>query len=108
MPEPSNYPPGYNVVEGIRIGDVGIIGFDGGFRFFFNVCLPVSHPINRKAPRSLVPIAFEAVGDIDRSRNIFRQNRVISSGTSRKWLLRSQIEVEGYEWCPPIILNTNF
>ena len=52
---------------GVRIGDVGIITPDGGFSFFFNICLPHDHPVNpRILPEHFAPISppIEAT-DID-------------------------------------------
>ena len=93
MPEPPNYPSGYSI-KGVGIGDVGIITFDGRFRFFFNVCLPSSHPINRKAPPSLVPFVLDPDEDIEKTESIFCPDYSISTSTIRE---RLNPETEGYE-----------
>jgi hypothetical protein len=56
-PGPSHQPSAYHE-EGVRIGDLGTITFDGRFHFIFNVCLPATHPVNVRAPPSLIHLGF--------------------------------------------------
>jgi hypothetical protein len=60
VPEPPTNIDGY-AVEGARIGDVGVINYDGSFKFLFNIFLPRSHAINVLAPPSLEHIELRAV-----------------------------------------------
>jgi hypothetical protein len=94
IPEPANNPRGYER-EGVRIGDVGIITFNGGFRCIFNVCLSVNHPLNRRAPPSLEPFGFHHEEDAERRRGIYRRGCVISSNSIRGTSDNSQMEAQG-------------
>jgi len=56
-PGPSNTLPEAYRRRGTAIGDVGIFTVSGGFDFFFNICLPASHPINRQGlPQGFSPL----------------------------------------------------
>jgi hypothetical protein len=55
FPEPSSIPPTYKM-NGVRVGDVGVITFDGQFEFIFNICLPSNHSINYYAPPDFIPL----------------------------------------------------
>ncbi|KAL0953120.1 hypothetical protein HGRIS_004389 [Hohenbuehelia grisea] len=54
IPEPHG-PSSVYRSKGVRIGDVGYITQDGGFRPLFNIRAPASHPVNRRG----VPEGFE-------------------------------------------------
>jgi hypothetical protein len=95
IPEPPSRPPEYEV-EGIRIGDVGVVDSDGQFDSFFNIFLPADHAINRLAPPSLVPLEFDPNNDVKQLIGIYPPETTIESGTIHKSLLRSQIE---YDQC---------
>ncbi|KAF9009655.1 hypothetical protein BDQ17DRAFT_1323192 [Cyathus striatus] len=45
-PQPDRDRPVEYRRRGVAIGDVGVITFNGGFDFLFNIWLPASHPIN--------------------------------------------------------------
>jgi hypothetical protein len=94
VPEPSDQPPEY-AVRGIHIGDVGIVDSDGQFDFFFNVCLPVEHPINHQAPPTLVPFKIQLARDVKRRPDIYPPETVIESRTIQNSRLR--MEVQGYK-----------
>ena len=94
-PEPPNIPSGYEI-EGIRIGDVGIIDSDGQFDYLFNVCLRRENPLNRRSPPSLVPFAFEA-DDVKIKQDIFKHNTVIGSESIHETLIFPQVEHPRYE-----------
>jgi hypothetical protein len=79
-PEPANNPRGYER-EGVRIGDIGIITFRGGFRCIFNICLPADDPINRRAPPSLVPFGFQRGDDTEEMSGVYHCGCVISSSS---------------------------
>jgi hypothetical protein len=93
IPEPANNPRGYER-EGVRIGDVGIITLLNGFRCIFNVCLPVSHPINRRAPPSLEPFEFQRNHDTERS-EIYPCGCVISSNSIQDDSQHLKTEAQG-------------
>jgi hypothetical protein len=64
IPEPSNIAKKYGV-EGVSIGDLGVLTYDGRFNFLFNICLPKDHPVNRHAPPGFVPIDFDKARDVE-------------------------------------------
>jgi hypothetical protein len=74
IPEPT-IPIAYQV-EGVRIGDVGNIAYDGSFNFLFNICLPRDHPINCFAPPTLEPRTVRHVNALP---NLYPQGCIISS-----------------------------
>ena|SRR5438477_12922208 len=78
IPEPSRQPPEYRK-EGVSIGDVGVIMYDGRFKFLFNICLSATHPINRRAPPSLTSYDFNE-DEVERTPSIFPPGQVILSG----------------------------
>ncbi|KAJ6532071.1 hypothetical protein B0H19DRAFT_466789 [Mycena capillaripes] len=43
--------------RGIDIGDLGRLTSEGIFDFFFNIFLPVNHPINANVPEDFVPLS---------------------------------------------------
>ena len=45
-PEPNNRLPTEYCETGFRIGDVGVVTTHGTFDVFFNICLPVNHPLH--------------------------------------------------------------
>lgn len=45
FPEPSMGLPLEYYRDGVQIGDVGVITTHGSFDVFFNICLPVDHPL---------------------------------------------------------------
>ena len=56
-PGPSNTLPDAYRRRGTAVGDVGIFTASGGFDFFFNICLPASHPINQQGlPQDFSPL----------------------------------------------------
>ena len=62
-PEPNHrLPPEYRVV-GLQIGDVGVVTEHGGFDVFFNICLPVDHPLHSTYG---VPRGFKQISLLDR------------------------------------------
>jgi hypothetical protein len=78
VPEPSTYPVEYPR-EGVSIGDVGVITFDGHFDFIFNICLPSDHPINLLAPPFFEPVGFNRNRDTRTIPNIHSQGYALSS-----------------------------
>jgi hypothetical protein len=78
IPEPSNHYAEYEK-EGVNIGDVGILTFDGGFDFLFNVYLPSDHPINNLAPPSFEPLRELQRRDIITTPDIHSAGCVIAS-----------------------------
>ncbi|KAF5365229.1 hypothetical protein D9758_005429 [Tetrapyrgos nigripes] len=58
IPEPNNALPEEYQVEGVRIGDVGVVNSHGAFVFLFNICLEKEHPINQwnGVPEGFLPV----------------------------------------------------
>ncbi|KAF8187373.1 hypothetical protein K438DRAFT_1722875 [Mycena galopus ATCC 62051] len=56
-PQPSDDLPPESRVQGIQIGDVGVLTSDGGFDALFNICRAPDDPANRHG----VPVGFETV-----------------------------------------------
>ncbi|ESK85012.1 hypothetical protein Moror_15750 [Moniliophthora roreri MCA 2997] len=84
LPEPNDdLPPEYSD-KGIQIGDLGVITPDGGFDFFFNVCVSADHPINRSrgTPANFVPIAWN--GQTFRAPKRFRPGIPICSRRAKQ------------------------
>jgi hypothetical protein len=79
MPEPNSNPEEY-AAEGANIGDVGEITYDGAFNFLFNICLPLDHPINSRAPPTLEPIIINRNRDVN-ARKLSHRGFVIASQT---------------------------
>ncbi|KDQ54471.1 hypothetical protein JAAARDRAFT_38141 [Jaapia argillacea MUCL 33604] len=60
-------PPGNSVAPqefhkvAVRIGDVGVLTYDGGFDFLYNACVPATHPLNadRQPPDGFEPMTFD-------------------------------------------------
>jgi len=77
LPEPPTNIGNYKE-EGLRIGDVGMVAFDGGFIYFFNIFLPPSHPLNILAPPTLVHLTLSEK-DIVKRPNIHPRGCVIAS-----------------------------
>jgi hypothetical protein len=82
IPEPTK--PRAHQLEGVKIGDVGKITYDGSFNFLFNICLPRDHPINRFAPPTLEPINFDEDRDVITLPNLHPQGFVIASPSIRE------------------------
>ena len=62
-PEPNHrLPPEYRET-GVQIGDVGVVTEHGGFDVFFNICLPVDHPLHSAYG---VPRGFKQISLLDR------------------------------------------
>ncbi|KAI5899405.1 uncharacterized protein SCHCODRAFT_02682424 [Schizophyllum commune H4-8] len=57
IPEPDEELPMCYRQSGVRIGDVGVIGQDGGFQFIFNICSSADDPVNQCG----VPPSFERI-----------------------------------------------
>ncbi|KAL1712111.1 hypothetical protein EV715DRAFT_297385 [Schizophyllum commune] len=57
IPEPDEELPMCYRETGARIGDVGVISQDGGFRFLFNICSRADDPVNKGG----VPASFECI-----------------------------------------------
>ncbi|KAL1676975.1 hypothetical protein EV122DRAFT_291440 [Schizophyllum commune] len=57
IPEPDEELPLCYRQSGVRIGDVGVIGQDGGFQFLFNICSSADDPVNQGG----VPPSFERI-----------------------------------------------
>jgi hypothetical protein len=93
IPEPSDYSPEYER-EGVSIGDVGVITFDGRFDFLFNVYLPSNHPNNE-----LVPPAFQSLAETQRravitTPNIHSPGCVIASGSITRQIVDSDVQFQ--------------
>ena len=88
-------------MEGIRIGDLGIIDEDGQFEFYFNVCLTADHPINRRSPRSMEPFHFDP-DDVKINDNAFAPDQVIESESIQHQLLDSQLESPRSQFFPEL------
>ncbi|KAF8901521.1 hypothetical protein CPB84DRAFT_961631 [Gymnopilus junonius] len=71
--------------RGISIGDVGIITFDGGFDFLFNICLPKGHPVNPPNLPDIFTTVEMSSRDI-RQYTIFRGESYLSSASIKKSL----------------------
>ena len=61
------------------LGDVGMVTFDGGFNYFFNVFLPGNHPHNLLAPPTLDHLTLSGQ-DVITKFNIHPPARVITGG----------------------------
>jgi len=94
IPEPSNYTREYEI-EGARIGDVGVISFDGQFDFLFNVCLPPDHPVNTLAPPDFEPLDELREGDVRTTREIHSPGCVIASKSIKRETLALGSEQRG-------------
>ena len=57
IPEPDEELPLCYRQSGVRIGDVGVIGQNGGFQFLFNICSSADDPVNQGG----VPPSFERI-----------------------------------------------
>jgi hypothetical protein len=73
FPEPSMYPSGYSG-QGVSVGDVGLITYDGHFDFLFNIC--DTHAVNGQAVSSL---EFNEQRQVRRTRQAYPQGAVIAS-----------------------------
>jgi len=80
VPAPNQNLPVRYQVEGIRIGDVGIITPEGSFSFIFNICVPRNDEINpRSLPEDFAPI-YPPIDSIDiRKFPAFNLNSSIAS-----------------------------
>ncbi|KAL4075128.1 hypothetical protein V8B97DRAFT_1944585 [Scleroderma yunnanense] len=58
FPEPNNNLPEEYHIEGVQIGDVGVVTGRGSFDVFFNICRPEDHALNR---RYGVPEGFKQI-----------------------------------------------
>lgn len=87
IPEPNNNLSVPYRKKGVSIGDVGILTESGGFCFFFNICLPRDHVINRRGvPPGFVPMRLPAGSeDIQRHREFHPDSYLVSEsiGISR-------------------------
>jgi hypothetical protein len=79
IPEPPSNINDY-AKEGLTIGDVGVVTFDGGFNYFFNVFLPRNHPHNLLAPPTLDHLTLSAQ-DVLTKVNLHPQPCVIKGGS---------------------------
>ncbi|PPQ64815.1 hypothetical protein CVT26_002647 [Gymnopilus dilepis] len=68
-------------MEGVNIGDVGIIDEGGSFKFYFNIFLPSGHPIHKRiVPREFRPIEPALQPDeVVRDLNYFEPGKIIAS-----------------------------
>jgi hypothetical protein len=80
IPEPSACLPEYGT-EGVSVGDVGVITFDGHFDFLFNIFLPPDHTNNRFAPPGFLPLPSLQETDVNRRHNIHSPGCVLCSTT---------------------------
>lgn len=61
IPEPNESLPTECRIQGVTIGDVGMITAQGGFDVLFNACQSATHPINRGSiPDDFVPLTLDA------------------------------------------------
>lgn len=91
IPEPSDEFPEYER-EGVSIGDVGVITFDGRFDFLFNICLPPGHPNNRRAPPNFEPLPEVQPGDVITTHNIHSPGCVIASKSITRQIFNSDVQ----------------
>jgi hypothetical protein len=65
IPRPQRNLPAEYQIHGVTIGDVGRITPEGIFDFFFNIYLPVDHPINNNnVPEDFCPLQLYAAKDV--------------------------------------------
>lgn len=84
-PGPSNTLPEVYRRRGTAVGDVGILTVSGSFDFFFNICLPASHPINQQGlPQGFSPL-FPPLqsSDIHRHMEFNRNSYLLSASVKR-------------------------
>nr|GAT45631.1 pleiotropic drug resistance ABC transporter protein [Mycena chlorophos] len=68
VPEPqvASLPPEY-LINGVSIGDVGMVTEEGIWDFFFNIFLPEDHPINQgRTPPGFIPLKAHASANVYR------------------------------------------
>lgn len=92
VPEPSEYPQEYHR-EGVSVGDIGVITFDGRFDFIFNICLPSYHPVNCQAPPALEPLGeFTRARDVTTIPNMHSPGCVIASQSIQREFFESDMQ----------------
>jgi hypothetical protein len=79
MPEPSNPPLEYKR-EGVNIGDVGVITFDGQFKFLFNIFSPGTDPLNRRAPPAFECLEYHE-DEVQRRASVYSPRQAIAGGS---------------------------
>ena len=80
FPEPNRRLPYEYRCDGVRIGDVGVITEHGSFDVFFNICLPISHPLHSTYG---VPEGFQQISlsdqDVESLESADHRGRVVAT-----------------------------
>ena len=83
-PEPSNTLPENYKLDGLQIGDVGIVDSESGFDVLFNICKPSSHALhNRRDIPTFDPIVLDDEDIRVRSDAVLPDSVIVSSGVTR-------------------------
>lgn len=97
IPEPNETLPTECRIQGVTIGDVGMITAQGGFDVLFNACHSATHPINQgSVPDNFIPLILDEK-DVIKEPHRHAPGTVISSsavctrgGSRREWAGGSQ------------------
>jgi hypothetical protein len=70
--------------KGISIGDVGVITTSGAFNFFFNICLPLDDPVNRRAPADMEVVELVDHDDVITLPHMHTKGGYVASSSMEK------------------------